>query len=151
METRFVWKCSYMGSAWYDVIDETGHYEAEFRHKAGDYELSIANGDDCRRDILASVGIFRRAHLSDSDLFAWKHDKAAPCYGVPQSTVDAFNTWRIAERRKAYEQMKAAPERYGDISETDPLVFPAFVTARRGWYVSGFGWQSEEESVKCAA
>ena len=40
---RFSFRCSYMNSVFYDVVDETGRYEIEFRHSTCAYERSIWN------------------------------------------------------------------------------------------------------------
>lgn len=134
MKTEFAWKGSYMGTVWFHVSDDTGSYIAEFRKSAGEYELSIANGDDVRRDVVASIGILRRQHATPEQ---WKSGRA---YEMPESTIAAFNAWQLAERAEFIAKMKAAPERYGDIDESDSFLFPPIITARRGWYETGVGW-----------
>ena len=107
MDVLFRWKCSYQGSTWYEVRDHTGTYEAEFRRSAPDCELARPTGDDCRRDILAAVGILRRAS-------GWSAGDAR-LFEVPASTVAAFNRWRDAERAEHRARIKAAPEKYGTV------------------------------------
>ena len=148
---RFAFACSYQGTVWFRVTDETGTYEAEFRRSVPDYEMATANGPDVRRDMVESVGILRRSHLSDADLAAWRADRSAPCFAVPQATVDAFNAWRAAERAAHIAQMQADPDRYGIVDPADPFIFPPILPARRGWYVAGKGWQSDESAALDAA
>lgn len=149
MKTQFRFTCSYIGCIWYNVTDESGTYSVEFRHCFSDYESSISNGDDVRRDCRDAIGILRREHCSDSDMTAWRLDKRAPCFAVSQSTVDAFNAWRAEERASHLAKMKADPARYGENSES---VFSPIIPARRGWYVSGAGWQWEgKETIYVAA
>lgn len=130
----FAWKASYFGCVAYTVTDETGTYEAELRHSVSAYELSIANGDDVRREMASAVGILRRHNLTDNG--RW--------FEIPAATVKAFNAWRLAERSRILAEMKAAPDRYGEIDESDPFIFPPLIPARAGFYESGRGWQLVE-------
>jgi len=130
IEPRFRWTCSYQGSIWYNCTEPTGElYELCLRREAPDYELAGANGDDCRRDILASVGLLRRSYTGTG-----RHGE------VSRATLDAFNRWRLAEHEKRLAQMEAQPHRYGVIAPDDPLRKPPLV-AWRGFYVIGQGWQ----------
>jgi hypothetical protein len=132
MQPTFKWRCSYQGTVWYDVCDHTGTYEAEFRHRADEYECVGYNGDP--RELVDAIGIFRRSHILSSN--------DEKLFEVPQSTVDAFNAWRIAERAKHVAEIKSQPHRYGEIDESDPFLFPPILPARQGHYVMGKGWQS---------
>jgi hypothetical protein len=122
---RFVWKCSYMGTVWYQVTDATGTYKAALRHSVGEYELSIANGDIVRRDMKAGIGLLVR-----------------DCNGataVPAETVAAFNAWRMAEHTEQMARLDSQPERYGVIAPDDEMRRPP-MTARAAVYVIGPGW-----------
>lgn len=124
----FRWTCSYMGCAWYEVSDHTGTYEVQLRHHADDYELSIANGDDVRRDMKAAIGLLHRSGRS------WEP--------IPCETVDAFNAWRLSERAKHIAEMQSQPHRYGDIDPNDTTLFPPIMPVRGAVYVVGPGWQA---------
>jgi hypothetical protein len=129
-----------MSATDFTVSDETGTYEVSMvRSKPSAYELSIANGETVQRDLLASVGILRRAHCSDADLAAWRLDKSAPCFELPQGTVDAFNAWRAAEHAADIASMEAQRERYGVILANDTCRTPPMI-AKRGHYRAGIGW-----------
>jgi hypothetical protein len=133
MTPTFKWTCSYQGTIWYQVTDHTGTYEAQFRRCAEQYECEGYNGD-AARDLVAAIGIFCRSHSlpnSNERLFE-----------VPQSTVDAFNAWRIAERARHVAEIKSQPHRYREVDESDPLLFPPILSARQGYYVIGEGWRS---------
>ena len=133
MQPRFKWTCSYQGTTWFYVTDETGAtYELALRRDAPDYELAGANGDDCRRDILASVGLLRRSYTSTG-----RHGE------VTRETLDAFNAWRLAEHLAHVAQLDSQPERYGVIPADDPLRAPPLV-AWRGFYVIGEGWKRSD-------
>lgn len=127
----FRWRVSYMGTVWYDVTDETGSYSAALRHSASNYELSIANGDEVRRDIKTEIGILRREF------------PARDGYAMPAATVAAFNDWRMERHRAFMAHLEAAPERYGVIAADDALRQDP-KPARRGDYVAGAGWRELE-------
>lgn len=126
MKTNFRWKCSYMGTVWYQVTDATGTYEAALRHSIGNYELSICNGDTVRRDAKAAIGLLVRDCNS--------------AVAVPPETVAAFNAWRAAEHAAHMAKLDSQPERYGVIAPNDELRQPPMV-ARAAIYVCGPGWQ----------
>lgn len=137
MEPRFRWTCSYMGCTWFEVSDGAGTYELELRRSAEPYELSIANGDDCRRDMVAAIGILRSSHCN----------KTPRLFEVPAATVAAFNTWRLAEHREHMARLDAQPERYGVIAADDPLRKPP-LAARQGHYVIGEGWKDSTANLE---
>lgn len=139
-EPRFRWTCSYQGTTWFEVSDETGTYELELRRAAEPYELAGANGDDCRRDMLASIGLLRTSRCGDR----------ARLFEVSRATLDAFNAWRLAEHREHMARLDAQPDRYGFIAANDPLRQPPLV-AWRGFYVIGPGWQRSDDDTQAAA
>lgn len=129
---KFYWKGSAFGYQWFQVYDATGTYEAELRHSVGAYELSIANGDDVRRDMQGAIGLLVR-HASVPD------EGGGRTFAVPQATLEAFNAWRLAEHESAVAKIRAHPERYGVLDDDDPILRAPMV-ARRGTYVTGEGW-----------
>ena len=134
----FKWTCSYMSSTWFDVTDHTGTYQAELRRsQPTEYELSIANGDDVRRDILGSINLIRREHCGPTDP---KHPAPGPYFAMPPATVRAFNEWRLQEHEKHIAMLRAQPERYGTI-EAAYAAPPPKVDG--GHYIIGTGWIRE--------
>ncbi|MGY3482244.1 hypothetical protein ACVW1C_000127 [Bradyrhizobium sp. USDA 4011] len=129
---QFAWTCSYMGTVYYRVTDETGTYEASIRHSVSDYELSIANGDDVRRAMRTGIGMLVRY--------------AEP---LPAHIVAAFNVWRAAEHAAAMAKLDAAPERYGVIPPDDELRKPPMV-ARAASYDHATGWTAVCELERAA-
>jgi hypothetical protein len=125
----FRWKYSYMGCVSYMVTDETGTYEAEIRHGFSDYESSITNGDLSRQEAKSAIGVLRRH--SSVKLGADRYS-----FAMPRATVDAFNAWRSAEHARHVAQIKAQPERYGIIPDSDPIFAPP-MAARWADYVFG--------------
>ncbi len=122
---RFKWKCSYQGSVWYDVWDETGMYEIELRRRADDYERKCYNGDDAdwQRNVVDMIGVLRRAYSIDQE--------------IPASTLFAFNAWIITEHEKHVAELKAQPERYGDVSDIQRPVLPhAAARYENGWHIT---------------
>lgn len=136
MQPTFKWTCSYQGSTWFNVHDHTGSYEAELRRNAEPYELSIANGDDCRQEMITGVGFLRRSHCIK--------DRAGNySFTMPAVTVAAFNAWRLNEHNKWVAEMQRQPERYGAILEDRITQSP--MVAKRGRYV--FGEHRWEEAI----
>lgn len=134
MNPSFKWQCSFMGTVDFMVTDETGTYRASMRLSVpSGYELSIANGDDVRRDMRASLGLL--VHGVEP---------------ISAETVAAFNTWRAAEHAAFMAKLDAQPERYGVILADDNLRKPPLV-ARAARYVTGHGWQPVETSYCKAA
>ena len=127
MKPRFKWTCSYRGSQWFDVTDETGTYEVELRHTIIEDDRSIYNGSDAEwdREVVCSLNVLHRSHWSNRE--------------IPASTVAAFNEWRQAERDQVFAEMAAEPQRYGDPS-TFTKYFEPITPARGGRYVIGTGW-----------
>ncbi|MHC2251015.1 hypothetical protein ACVILK_000707 [Bradyrhizobium embrapense] len=119
---QFAWQCSYMGTVYYRVTDETGSYEVSIRHSVSDYELSIANGDDVRHAMRTGIGMLVR------------HAEA-----LPADIVAAFNDWRAAEHAAAMAKLDAAPQRYGVIAPDDELRKPPMI-ARAASYDPARGW-----------
>lgn len=128
MKPAFRWTCSYQGLTWFQVTDETGTYEAELRRTCHDYELERANGDAVREEMKAAVGILRRSHCKPGD-----HS-----FAIPPATVAAFNEWRAAEHAAWLASMRAQPDRYGEISDSE---FPAPMIANPGRFEGGH-WHS---------
>jgi hypothetical protein len=127
MEPRFRWRCSCRGLVWYSVTDHTGTYEVELRRGVLDYERRDYNGtaEEFARDVVASVGLLRRAYRSDLP--------------IPAETVAAFNAWRAAEHAAQITQLDRSPERYGVIAPTDPIRTPPMVAVGARYEV-GTGW-----------
>lgn len=129
-EIRFKWHCSYQGSVWFEVWDETGKYELELRRSAEDYERKFYNGDDAdwQRNVVNMIGVLRRSHNIDRE--------------VPSATLQAFNAWRKAEHDTWIAQMIAQPHRYGDPKTWQPSFgqppTPARAAARyeNGWIIT---------------
>ena len=84
-EHKCAWKCAYMGCDWWIATGpgfKPEGEEIERRTMVGDYELSIANGDDVRRDMHAALNTIRRRF-------------SLP---MPAGAVEAFNTHVESER-----------------------------------------------------
>jgi hypothetical protein len=146
MTHTFRWTCSYLGCIEFEISNPTERYLAEFRHAASDYELSICNGDDVRRDALASIGILRRKWSTDAESRAWRESpETARLYQVPSETVAAFNAWRFAEQRRRIADIESQPHRYGILADGDPIRKPP-LHADSGYYVCGKGWTRVEVS-----
>ena len=127
MKPKFKWTCSYRGTQWFDVTDETGTYEVELRHTITesdrtDYTGTAAEWD---REVVASLNVLHRSYRSSRE--------------IPASTVAAFNEWRQAERDRLFAEMAADPQRYGDPG-TFAEHFKPITPARGGRYVIGTGW-----------
>jgi hypothetical protein len=125
---QFRWASSYQGEVEYEVwAPGEAVYRVELRTVADDWMRRGYNGDDeeFRREVVETVGLLRR-----------KHDCGR---GIPDAVVDAFNTWRLEEHRTQLAKLRAAPERYGEIADDDPLVKPP-TPARGARYVIGLGW-----------
>lgn len=122
MTPKFAWQSSFMGTVDYMVTDETGIYRASLRQSVSEYELSIANGDEVRRDMRGGIGLLVRG--------------VEP---IPAATVAAFNAWRLAEHTRQIAQIDAQPDRYGVLAPDDSLRRPPMV-ARAAEYVTGRGW-----------
>jgi hypothetical protein len=127
MEAKFSWKCSYMSTMEYQVIDETGCYRIETNRAPSQYQLSICNGDTVRRDTLAKVGLLVR-------VVGYGCDKS-----IPAATVAAFNAWRLSEHKRHMATLESQPEKYGCIAADDPLRAPP-AACPGAHYVSGQGW-----------
>jgi len=126
MQHTFRWKCSYLSLVWYDVTDETGTYEIEWRHNATEYEHSICNGEDIwQSEVLPAIGTIKRSHDVDTS--------------IPESTVKAFNVWRSTEHDKFIAMMEAQPEKYG-LKPDDSLRNPPQIVSG-AVYVPGKGIQ----------
>jgi hypothetical protein len=82
MKPTFKWTCSYRGTQWFEVTDETGTYEVELRHRIGESDRAIYNGTDEEwdRDVVGSLNVLHRSHWSNRE--------------IPASTVAAFNEGR---------------------------------------------------------
>ena len=122
---KFKWRCSYQGSIWFDVWDETGMYELELRRSAEDYERKCYNGDDAdwQRNVVDMIGVLRRSHGSDQE--------------VPPATLQAFNAWRKAEHDAQIAKMTAEPKLYGDPKSFGKYApTPAHAAAR--WQQTGY-------------
>ena len=102
VEPRFRWTCSYMGRQEFEVIDETGIYRVETRYEASDYERGISSYDDqgWQRAVVGAIGLLHRYH--------GRLDQP-----IPQSTVDAFDAWRLAEHEAFVKLLRDHPEKYG--------------------------------------
>lgn len=126
---RFEWKCSYMGTLWFSISDETGSFEAELRLSLGDYERSILNPNppDYARQVETEIGLLRRCVCDNQG-------------EILPSTVAAFNAWRASEFNRQIAFMKANPERFGndfsDFAEPEPVA--------AGRWTRGIGWQRVE-------
>jgi hypothetical protein len=122
---RFEFVLTYLGYCIYEVYGDGPSYRIQLRQRADAYERSIFAGTDAewQRDIVAAIGLLHR------------------CDGQPisQPVVDAFNDWRAARHASDVAHLRAHPERYGSLSESDPvLVAPAPVRGAR--YLVGTGW-----------
>jgi hypothetical protein len=100
-----------MNSSWFDVHGDGQKYEIELRHRVCGYERSIFNGTEAewQRDVVPLVGAIKR---SDG-------------IRIPQSVVEAFNTWRMTEYREHRRQIESQPHRYGMIDWDNDPVFVA--------------------------
>jgi hypothetical protein len=122
MAYNFRWTCSYMNSAYYDVIGDGQTYEIELRRGVCAYERSIYNGTEAewQRDIVPLIGAIKRVGG----------------YRVPDAVVDAFNAWRAAEHLMERRKLDAHPEKYGVIDwDNDPL-FPTPKPVRAAFSVT---------------
>ena len=124
MSNRFNWKCSYLNSVFFDVLDgPDGCYEIELRHRLSDYESSIYNGgaDAYRRDCGHLVGMLRAGQPIDLE------------------TVEAFNAWRAMEHASQVQYMRERPQRYGPESDWADSVTPQLLARGAAFYDTG-GW-----------
>lgn len=134
---RFRRMIAFMGVVEYEVTDATGTYRAEIRHSYTDYELSIANGDDVRRQIKEEVGILRRHSCAS---------RTDHSFEMPAATIEAFNAWRLAEHLAFIAHLDASPQRYGIIAADDPLRAPPMI-AKRGRFERGRWLVTEPEAA----
>ena len=122
---RFRWTCSYMNSAWFDVIGDGQTYQIELRRGISDYERSIWNGTEeaWQRDIVPLIGCIKPDSGSRQD-------------GIPQEVVDAFNAWRMFEHLDFRASIERHPEKYGVVDwDNDPsYAAPKPVRAVRAVY-----------------
>ena len=127
MKRKFKWTCSYRGTQWFDVTDETGTYQVELRHTITESGRTDYTGTaaEWEREVICSLNVLRRSYQSNRE--------------IPASTVAAFNGWRQAERDRLLAEMTADPERYGDPSKFAKYFHP-ITPARGGRYVIGTGW-----------
>lgn len=121
MSPRFFFKCSYLNSAFYGVIDSTGSYEMELRCGVSDYERSIYNGppDEYERHCAARVGYASRQAGT-----------------IPLETVAAFNAWQAEKTRESIERFERL---YGPIAPDDDLRRPLQAKGAARWAADG--WQ----------
>jgi hypothetical protein len=133
VEPRFRWTCSYMGRQEFEVIDETGTYRVETRYEASDYQRGISSYDDqgWQREVVDAIGLLYRYH--------GRLDQP-----IPQSTVDAFNAWRLAEHQAFVKLLRDHPDKYGT-NAADGVEPPMVVRGAR--YVVGTGWVVNEETA----
>lgn len=134
----FRWKCSAFGTVWYLASGDGEPYEIEVRRFASDHERRIFNGDEVewRRDVLGAIDLLRRSSWPDRPL--------------PAELVAAFNAWLLAEHERHVRLIKAHPDRYGDVSDDDPLLAPPR-PVRGARYVVGSGWAVEEDPTASPA
>jgi hypothetical protein len=120
-----------MGRQEFEVIDETGIYRVETRYEASDYERGIASYDDqgWQREVVGAIGL----------LYPYHGRLDQP---IPQSTVDAFNAWRLAEHEAFVKLLRDHPDKYGT-NAADAVEPPMVVRGAR--YVIGTGWVVNEE------
>lgn len=117
----FRWTCGFMGRTTWIVSDHSGTFEVEHRHTTCGYERSIHNGDDgdFQRTVVAMLGTILR------------HDGRP----LDQRTVDAFNAHKASEHARQIAQLRADPERYGPILDSD---HPAPALVRGFYYLDGY-------------
>jgi hypothetical protein len=141
MAYTFRWTSGYMNCTEYEVCGDGPSYRVEVRNGVCDYEHSIYNHTspfaDWNRDVVAAIGLMKRSGSCDKP--------------IRQEVVDAFNDWRQRTWQDWIGKMKAQPERYGEIDESDPIFAkPAIV--RGAYYRVGSGWiVNGEELAKTAA
>lgn len=124
---RFRWTCSYMGTVEYEVIGDGPSYRVEIRRSVCDYQRKIYNGDEAewQRDVVAAIDLLRRRTFSERP--------------IPADVTAAFNVWLQANHAEQVCQIKAAPERYGELATDDPIL-AAPRQAKGAHYVIGQGW-----------
>lgn len=124
----FRWKCSYRGTVWYEVIDQTGRYEVELLRDPAFEDRAHFNGTEAewQRDVIGKHNVLVRDYMATSPL--------------PDPTLHAFNAWRRAEHAVHLAQLLAEPDRYGQIADTDPVRTPP-PPVSAGYYVVGEGWK----------
>lgn len=123
-EFRFI--SAYLGQIDYEVFGDGPSYRVSVRREASAYERSIFNGGDAewQRDVVDAIGLIH---------------KRASYEPISGAVVEAFNAWRQGEHDAFVAKLKASPEKYGDIPETDPLLkAPIAVTGAH--YVVDTGW-----------
>ena len=127
MKTRFKFKCGYLNRVWFDVYDETGAFEVEYRHRTCDYERKIYNGDyDAEQGPL--VGYLQPE----------TYDRT-----VDLRLVEAWNEFQREERARFVALLEASPERYGELPANDPLRQPQFIAVGAANYKDG-KWSLEQ-------
>ena len=93
-EHKFAWKCSYMGCDWWIAtgpgFKDRGE-ELERRTMVGEYELSIANGDQVRAEMKSCLATIRRRNGKP----------------LPDGAVSAFNAQVEAEHADAVSRCAA--------------------------------------------
>lgn len=137
MSYFFRWKTSYMGCVWYEIVDETGRYEAELRNKLGDYERSILNYDPAgiAKHVESAIGLLTRCVCDNAG-------------EISAATIAAFNAWRLAEHEKQMAHMRANPQRYG--TDFPEPWFQAPLPVAAGRWTKETGWTRVEPAAIAA-
>jgi hypothetical protein len=131
MTIRFRFISSFLNSEHYEVLGDGAPYRIETRRpiKDGleDYQRSIFNGTEAewQRDVIGASNLVYRA--------------TEPGKPLPQTVIDAFNSWRAAEHAQQVAAIRAHPAGYGDLEADDPILIPPS-TVLGCRYVVGDGW-----------